>query len=333
MSRLPRSIPTLVLAACFLLASTATARAGVVQAPASAASGDFAGLVNIGGRSLFLECRGVGSPTVILEAGYRASSRYWSDDLLQPEAPRLVVLPGVASFTHACAYDRPGTYASVGDDDLLSRSDPVSQPRTASDIVGDLHALLHAAGVPGPYVMAGHSFGGLLVRLYASTYPDEIAGLVLVDPYSELIQSQLTPAQWQMLARLNVRMGSDTVKPIPDYGDLETDGFGQENDVMRRATAATPLSPMPLAVLAKGLPFDLTEDALGFSPDVLETALLAAESKLSMLVPNGRLFIASDSGHDIHQDQPALVTDAIRQVVAGVRDPDTWYDLNSCCSR
>jgi hypothetical protein len=89
---------------------------------------------------------------------------------------------------------------------------------------------------------------------------------------------------------------------------------------------------MPLVVLAKGLPFDLTKDALGFSPAVLETALLAAESQLSMLVPNGRMFIASDSGHDVHQDQPALVTEAIREVVQGVREPDTWYGLNSCCT-
>jgi pimeloyl-ACP methyl ester carboxylesterase len=332
--RLPRALPVLALALALLALSGGSVRAGVVQAPASAASGDFARLVDIGGgRQLYLECRGSGNPTVILEAGYRASARYWTDDLLHPEAPRLMVQPGVARFTHVCAYDRPGTYASVGDDDIVTGSDPVPQPRTAADIVGDLHALLHAAGVPGPYVMAGHSFGGLLVRLYASTYRDEVAGLVLVDPYSELIEGQLTPGQWQSLVQLNARMGANTIQTIPGYGDLETDGFGMDNGVMRQAAAASPLSPMPLAVLAKGVPFDLTENALGFSPDALETALLAVESKLSMLVPSGRLFVAGDSGHDIHQDQPALVTEAIREVVEGVRNPDTWYDLTACCSR
>ncbi len=89
---------------------------------------------------------------------------------------------------------------------------------------------------------------------------------------------------------------------------------------------------MPLAVLAKGVPSDLTEDTLGFSPDTLETALLAAQARLTALVPSGRMSIARESGHDVHQDQPALVTEAIRQVVEGVRNPDTWYDLTSCCA-
>ena len=162
-----------------------------VASPA-AASGDFAGLVDIGGgRHLYLECHGTGSPTVILEAGYRASARYWSDDLLHPEAPRTMVLPSVAAFTHVCAYDRPGTYAAIGEDVMSSRSDPIAQPRTAPDAVADLHALLQAAEIPGPYVLAAHSLGGLFARLYASTYPDEVVGLVLVDAYSERLETLL----------------------------------------------------------------------------------------------------------------------------------------------
>ena len=112
----------------------------------------LAGRVDIGGRSLYLECRGSGSPTVVLVAGYRASGRYWTDDLLQPDAPQTMVLPGVAGFTRVCTYDRPGALATapVIDDDvgdpslseaeatagvkiLPSRSDPVPQPRTPTD--------------------------------------------------------------------------------------------------------------------------------------------------------------------------------------------------------
>src|SRR5918998_262685 len=156
-------------------------------AASTAASGDFAGLVDIGGRSLYLECRGTGSPTVVLVAGGSTSGRYWTDDLLHPDAPRRMVLPGVAESTRVCAYDRPGTYASIGEDDFLSRSDPVAQPRTAPEVVAELHALLEAAEVPRPYVLAGHSMGGFFARLYASTHPDEVAGLVLVDAYSELL--------------------------------------------------------------------------------------------------------------------------------------------------
>jgi pimeloyl-ACP methyl ester carboxylesterase len=298
---------------------------------ADAAQGDFAGFVAIGsGRRLYLECRGTGSPVVVLEAGYRSSARIWSEDQ-KSGAPRTMVLAGVAAFTRVCAYDRPGTVAPLNDNVRQSRSDPVPMPRTAPDAVADLHALLRAAGVPGPYVFAGHSLGGFFVRLYASTYPSDVLGLVLVDAYSEMLETLLTPQQWAALVRLNVRAGSDTVKPIPSYGDLETIRYGKDNAVMRQAAAAAPLGPMPLAVLAHARPFDLPKEAEGFSSDALESVLRAANEKLATLVPNARFFVAKDSGHDIHQDEPELVVEAIRQVVVGVRHPATWYDLTSCC--
>jgi pimeloyl-ACP methyl ester carboxylesterase len=298
----------------------------------SAASDDFAGLVDIGGRNLYLECHGTGSPTVILVAGYRASGRYWTDDLLHPEAPRQMVLPSLAETTRVCTYDRPGTVASIGEDDFVSRSDAITQPRTAPEVVTELHALLQAAEVPGPYVLAGHSLGGFFTRLYASTYPDEVVGIVLVDAYSELLESVMPPERWQALVRLNQAMGSDTVLPIPGYGDLETIGFGADNEVMREAVAESPLRPMPLATLAHGKPFELPEDAQGFTAAEFEGYVRAESEAKAALVPQARFSVASESGHDIHQDQPELVTEAIRQVVAGVRNPDTWYDLTSCCA-
>ncbi len=103
--------------------------------------------------------------------------------------------------------------------------------------------------------------------------------------------------------------------------------------MVREAVAATPLRPMPLAVLAHGRPFPQAADAPGFTTGELEAILLAANEDLATLVPNARFTVATESGHDIHQDQPELVTEAIRQVVAGVRNPDTWYDLTSCCVR
>jgi len=269
----------------------------------------------------------------VLEAGYRSSARLWSEDIRQGEAPRTAVLAGVAGFTRVCAYDRPGTVAPLKDDVRPSRSDPVPQPRTAPDSVVDLHTLLRAASVPGPYVLAGHSLGGLFVRLYASTYPGDVVGLILVDPYSERLETLLTPERWAALVRFNVRLGSDTVEPIPSYGDLETIGYGKDNVVMRKAAATTPLRAMPLAVLAHARPFELPREAEGFSSDALESVLRAANEDLATLVPNARFFVAKDSGHDIHQDQPELVTEAIRQVVTGVRDPATWYDLASCCAK
>ena len=206
----------------------AVAALGIPRAASSvevAAQGDFAGLIDIGGgRRIYLECRGTGSPTVVLEAGYRSSARFWSEDLRQAGAPRTMVLAGVSGFTRVCAYDRPGTVAPLKDNVRPSRSDLVPQPRTAPDAVADLHTLLLSAGVPGPYVLAGHSLGGLFVRLYASTYPLDVVGLILVDAYSERLETLLTPERWSALVRFNVRSGSDTIEPIPSYGDLETIG-------------------------------------------------------------------------------------------------------------
>jgi pimeloyl-ACP methyl ester carboxylesterase len=284
------------------------------------------GLVDIGGRSIFVESHGSGGPAVVFVSGYRASGMYWTDDLLHPDTPRTMVMAGVAAFTHAVAYDRPGTYAPVGDDVVVGRSDAVAQPRTAAELVAELHVLLQAAEVAGPYVLAAHSLGGLIARLYASTYPTEVVGMILVDAYSERLETLMPPERYDALKKLNQAAGTDTIIPIPGYGDVETMPWGGDNEVMRKAAAASPLRPMPLAVLAHGLPFTVP-DTSGFTSAELERYLRIANEDLATLVPAARLFVAADSGHDIHQDQPRLVIEAIRQVVEGVRAPETWYSL------
>ena len=100
----------------------------------------------------------------------------------------------------------------------------------------------------------------------------------------------------------------------------------------RQRAMNSALRPMPLANLAHGKPFDLSEDTQGFSAAEMEGYIRAANEAKTALVPNARFTVATESGHDIHQDQPELVIEAIRQVVAGVRHPDTWYDLTSCCA-
>jgi pimeloyl-ACP methyl ester carboxylesterase len=293
---------------------------------------DFAGLVDIGGRNIYLECRGQGSPTVVLVAGSGSSARYWTDDLLPADPPRSMVFPEIATTTRVCAYDRPGTFAFVGEEPFISRSDPIAQPRTPMDIVAELHALLQAAGVPGPYVLAGHSIGGFVSRMYASTYPDEVVGMVLIDAYSEFLEPIFGPERWPRLVALNAP-GNEVV-PIPGYGDAETIPYASGDAHMRQLTATSPLRPMPLAVLAHARPFALPEDPVvrqGFTSEELEPLLFAANQAQAELVPDARFFHAKESGHDIHQDQPALTTEAIRQVIAGVRSPDTWYQLDACC--
>ena len=331
---LNRITRTSVLALCvvallFAVAPIATAQ---TSPDASGAQGDFAGLVDIGGRKMYLECSGQGSPTVVLVAGAGSSARYWTDDLSAQSPPRTMVFPRIAATTRVCAYDRPGTYASVGDQDFVSRSDPVPQPSTFMAAVTDLHSLLQAAHVPGPYVLAGHSNGGFISRMYASTHPDEVIGMVLLDAYSEFLEPVFGPKLWPKLVKLNA--SQSTAVQIPGYGEAETVPYASGDDQMRQLTKTSPLRPMPLAVLAHGKPFDLPKDpklSQGITSKVAEPLLLKATQAQAKLVPDARFFYAEKSGHNIHQDQPALSAEAIQQVVAGVRSPDTWYSLQTCC--
>jgi pimeloyl-ACP methyl ester carboxylesterase len=267
----------------------------------------------------------------VLISGYRNDADIWDTIALAPDADQTAVLPGVATFTRVCAYDRPGTMSRVRtslDATHFSRSDPIPMPRTARDVVADLHALLEAAAVPEPYVLVGHSFGGLFSRLYAATYPDEVVGLVMVDALAEGIQPLLSPDEWEHYQRSN-----NQVPPgLENYHALETLDWAASFAQMRQAATGSPLRPMPIVVLTHGQPFDTSADALGFPPEALERAWTASQAELAGLVPQARFFVAAASGHYIELQQPALVIEAIRQVVEGVRHPDTWADLSSCCA-
>jgi CubicO group peptidase (beta-lactamase class C family)/pimeloyl-ACP methyl ester carboxylesterase len=278
------------------------------------AAGDFAGLVEIGdGRKMFLECRGSGSPTVILESGYRNDAEIWNSPL---EPGMSTVFPQVAKFTRVCAYDRPGTFL---DADHLSRSTQVPMPRTARDLVSDLHALLQAAHIRGPYVFAAHSFGGIFTRLYASTYPNEVVGMVLVDALSEKVRSALTPEQWKLYENFGF------TKPTPGlekYKQIETLDVNASLDQIEKAATAQPLRPIPLVVLTQGQPFDLSpwQPLPADFPEALNRAWHTGQDALAKLAPNARHTVATKSSHYIQVQEPQLVIDAIKQVVEAVRN-------------
>ena len=281
-------------------------------------TGDFAGLVDIGdGRKMFLECRGEGGPTVILVSGYRNDADIWDSDAIDPASGQTAVLPGVAGFTRVCAFDRPGT---VLDGENFSRSDPVPMPRTAQDVVTDFHDLLQAAGVPGPYVLAGHSFGGLFSRLYASTYPEEVAGLIMVDSLPETIPDHLAPDEWPHYR--------NAIQLVPEalarYADLETLDVDASFTQMRDAAETTPFQDKPLVVITRTEPFGIPEESLGFSPDTLEQAWLAAQMDLIALTPDAHHLVADQSAHYVQITQPDVVIAAIRSVVDAVSDPGSW---------
>jgi pimeloyl-ACP methyl ester carboxylesterase len=283
----------------------------------AADSQDFAGLVDIGGgRKMYLDCRGTGSPAVVLVAGLRGSAEDWNI----AANPGSIVFPEVAKFTRVCAYDRPGT--PVGE--KPSRSDPVPQPTSAANGVADLHALLSATGETGPYVLVAHSYGGLIGRLYASTYPNQIAGLVLIDALSEGLQDAETQEQWPIQRKL---IEGDVSEGVAEYPALETIEVDRSFDQLR---AAPSLRQMPLIVLSAdrgwgpqvpsmiasgALPADVPPD-FGY---VTDAAQKQAQARLAILVQNAQHITDTNSGHEIHKEQPQLVIDAIRGVVEAVR--------------
>jgi pimeloyl-ACP methyl ester carboxylesterase/bifunctional DNase/RNase len=246
-----------------------------------------------------------GGPTVVLENGLGSRMGWWRR-----------VPAAVAAFAPVVAYDRAG----------LGRSGPAPLPRTARDTTDDLRALLAAlaadpsAGVAPPYVLVGHSYGGLAARLYAARFPGEVAGLVLVDPAHE--------DSW--LARLRPRLDAAAFAPVAR--DLEQEQRGDpiegldywmdegiDLDASRALVrAAPPGRPLPVALLTAGrlaLPRD-------WPPEAVEAVRrLRAELAADLLrrLPGSTHTVAAESGHFVQLDQPELVVDAIRAVVGAAR--------------
>ncbi len=154
-----------VLAVTVAAGATYEAIAGAGDASAYRPTGR---LVDVGGYDLHLDCRGRGAPAVVMDAGLGGSSLDWA-----------LVQPDLARTTQVCTYDRAG----------MGWSDPGPQPRSPAHLAEELNVLLHNAGVPGPYVLVGHSLAGKTIRMFASAHPDDEAGMVLGDARSEVIDA------------------------------------------------------------------------------------------------------------------------------------------------
>jgi pimeloyl-ACP methyl ester carboxylesterase len=287
----------LAAALSIIFLALVAAAPAVGQTTGSASDGDFVGRVAIeGGRKLYIECHGSGSPTVIFEPGLRSRGDIWT---WSQEGNGTGVMPRVSPFTRACLYDRPGTLAHFP---YVSRSDPVSMPRSTGEVAVDLHALLASAGVPGPYVLVGASTGGLVAREYASFYPAEVSGLVLVDAISEAMEGLMRPSQFARYNQYYLQ------SPSPDaarYEDLEAIDFYRSFAEMKPRRRSP--RRLPTVVLSAEYGFGTPAGVSRHFAGIVNRTWKRSQLYLAALHPKAKRVIASGSGHQIHTTLPGMV--------------------------
>ena len=278
------------------------------------------GLVEFGGARSHLHCIGEGSPVVVLEAGLDINGSFsWRK-----------IQPDVAATTRVCAYDRAG----------ILWSEPRQEPRDARRIAEELHALLVAASVPPPYVLVGHSFGGLLIRAYARRFKGEVVGFVLVDSAHPLqnwrmpsakVASNEPPAR-SLLPRLLTRFLNKTgvtrlTTDAPEHPPLAYAGtsFSAMHaekqaflETCAQAAETGKVGNLPLVVLTAGRRFPLS----GMSEETenaFHDTRFTLQAELAQLSANSDQRVSPLSGHYIQLDDPQAVVTAIEDVVAAAR--------------
>lgn len=251
--------------------------------------------IDVGGYNLYLDCKGTGSPTVILESGLEGDVVTWKQ-----------VHPEVAMFTRVCRYDRAG----------LAHSDYGPTPRDAEMTAQDLHTLLTKANMAPPYILVGHSFGGLLIRRYAFDYPDAVTGMIFVDSLHE--------NWWDEALTLLPSPASTDSDRLNSFRLYLTDGWRDPSSnfeamdiptVVDQVRETGDFGDMPITVLTAAT-FNVLNPGL---PPELETALAnlftEQQSRLAALSTNGTQTIIPDTGHNIPRENPQAVIEAIREMV------------------
>lgn len=282
--------------------------------------------VDVGGHRLHIQCEGAGGPTVVLESGALAMSALWG-----------AVQPGVAAHARVCSYDRAG----------LGWSEPGQEPRDGLRIAGELRTLLRNAREDPPYVLVGHSFGGLLVRVYADRYPEDVIGLMLLDPSHpdqvarlekvlgkpSFAEAHLMPALFPVMTRLGVlrfalrftdaghrfdglgpRRAAEFKAFFADSshqsaGNAELDAWDQ---TAAQARASRPLGELPLVVISAGEEEGSPERKVRLEMHA-ELASLSSRGVRRILDGTTHGSLVTDRAHAVQ------VAEAIRQLVASVR--------------
>ena len=261
----------------------------------------------VGDHRLHLVCRGSGSPTVVFDSGLGGSSLDWT-----------LVQPAVASFTRACAYDRAG----------YAWSDQGPLPRDSENIVRDLEQLLGNGSVAAPYVLVGHSLGGLIAQHFARQNPHRVAGMVLVDATHE---DQFRRLRQAIIQSGNGRqaflvMGNAEFVPVglpEDISLLSSDFSGRAKSIVvvqselnflhksARPAATGNLPDVPLVVISHRMVTPATSSREGR----WEQMWMEMQLDLVALTPRSKHVIASTGDHYVHIREPELVIDAVRDIV------------------
>jgi pimeloyl-ACP methyl ester carboxylesterase len=264
-------------------------------------------MVDIGGHSLHIYCMGEGSPPVVIDVGFGASSTNWR-----------AIQEQMAQDMRVCAYERAG----------YGRSDPGPEPRHSQQVAGELRMLLENAGIEAPYVLVGHSLGGLNVQVFADLYPDLVAGAVLLDPpplgfitgerFPELYQMAEQETAGLLAVAENARGATDPEEKARAsyYQTLASEHAMMMADNAKQVTAIESFGDMPLIVLASGEP----NPAFGDSAEAFQQFWNQQSQALAAKSANGAYILAEESGHNLYADVPDLVLDAIRQVVQEARE-------------
>jgi pimeloyl-ACP methyl ester carboxylesterase len=259
-------------------------------------------MVDVGSHRLHLYCRGQGAPTVVVDVGIGESTESWRalQDRIAPQA-------------RICTYERGGYHPS----------EPGPFPRDSGRIAAELHSLLEAAGEETPFILTGHSLGGLNVQVYASRYPAQVAGMVLLDPpplpwllgeeYPGLRQMALQQiAAWRDQAAEAAQASEPEAQTSAAFlrtvASEHEEAFGQS---ARQAAAIVSFGQIPLVVIASGKP----NPGFGDVAEAYQRYWAGESRKLAAKSGRSQFILAPQSSHHLHTDEPDLVVDAITSVV------------------
>lgn len=282
-------------------------------------------MVEAGGYRLHIHKLGAGSPTVLLEAGSGESSLSWRDI---PEK--------LAPFATVVAYDRAG----------YAWSEEAHTPRTGENIVRELHKALENEGIHGPYLLVGHSLGGLYSRLFAQTYKNEVAGMVLIDARPENDARRTEPIYARERVKSNpspnisiLLKESGAFRLFPHFmlaGRVELedqDNFvnaiaspkyfravaeeGKLAGLIEEALRGQRLGNLPVRVIARGVQQDMTQFGISENAnELIEQSWQTGQRETLDISTSSKLIIAKRSEHMIIHDQPALVIQVIRELIS-----------------